>query len=66
MASIADVAMKFFEACESGKGWEGCKAYCAPDASFSSQAEPLADIKTLREYADWMESTIKMLPAVTS
>jgi predicted ester cyclase len=62
MASIADVAMKFFEACESGKGWEGCKAYCAPDASFSSQAEPLAAIKTLREYADWMEGTIKMLP----
>ncbi len=62
MASIADVAMRFFEACEAGKGWEGCKAYCAPDASFSSQAEPLADIKTLREYADWMEGTIRMLP----
>jgi predicted ester cyclase len=62
MASIADVAMRFFEACEAGKGWEGCKAYCAPDASFSSQAEPLADIKTLQEYADWMEGTIRMLP----
>ena len=62
MASIADVAMRFFEACEAGKGWEGCEAYCAPDASFSSQAEPLADIKTLREYADWMEGTIRMLP----
>jgi predicted ester cyclase len=62
MASIADVAMRFFEACEAGKGWEGCKAYCAPDASFSSQAEPLAHIKTLQEYADWMEGTIRMLP----
>ena len=62
MASIADVAMRFFEACEAGKGWEGCKAYCAPDASFSSQAEPLANVKTLQEYADWMEGTIRMLP----
>lgn len=62
MASIADVAMKFFEACDGGKGWEGCKAYCVPDASFSSQAEPLADIKSLREYADWMEGIIKVLP----
>ena len=59
---MADVAMKFFEACDAGKGWEGCKAYCTPDASFSSQAEPLADIKTLREYADWMKGIIKMLP----
>ena len=33
MASMSDVAMKFFEACEAGKGWEACKAYCAPDAS---------------------------------
>ena len=47
MASMSDVAMKFFEACEAGKGWEACKAYCAPNASFSSQAEPLADVKTL-------------------
>lgn len=62
MASIADVAMKFFEACEAGKGWEGCKAYCAPNASFSSQAEPLADIKTLQAYAEWMHSLIRMLP----
>ena len=55
MASIADVATKFFEACEAGKGWEACKNYCAPNASFSSQAEPLADVKTLAQYADWMQ-----------
>ena len=52
MASMSDVAMKFFEACEAGKGLEACKAYCAPDASFSSQAEPLADVKTLQQYAE--------------
>ena len=25
MSSITEVANKFFEACDTGKGWEGCK-----------------------------------------
>ena len=46
MSAIATVAMQFFDACEKGKGWEACKSYCKPDATFSSQAEPLAEIGT--------------------
>ena len=53
MTSITEIAKKFFEACETGKGWAACQAYCKPDASFSSQAEPLVDVKTLQGYADW-------------
>ena len=34
MASITGVAEAFFAACETGKGWEGCKAYCTPNATF--------------------------------
>ena len=49
MSNIAAVAKQFFEACETGKGWEGCQAYCTPSASFSSQAEPLAEISTLQK-----------------
>ncbi len=48
-------AMKFFEACEAGLGWEGCKEFCTEDATFSAQAEPLAEFTSLREYADWMK-----------
>jgi len=55
MSSITDVAEKFFEACETGKGWDGCKEYCTPDATFTAQAEPLADVKSLEAYADWMK-----------
>ena len=62
MSSIADIAMKFFEACEAGKGWEACKANCAPDASFECQAEPLAEVRTLQAYTDWMQGLMKMLP----
>ena len=51
-----EVARKFFEACDESKGWEECKQYCTPDATFSAQAEPLADFKTLEEYTEWMKA----------
>ena len=56
MSAIAVIAERFFEACETGKGWEACRAYCAPDASFAAQSEPLAGITTLRDYAEWMKA----------
>lgn len=65
MTSITGVAEKFFAACETGRGWEGCKAYCAPDATFAAQAEPLLDVKTLEQYADWMKAIMGILPDAT-
>ncbi|MFI4983076.1 MAG: ester cyclase [Nevskiales bacterium] len=62
MADITAVAKQFFDACETGKGWDGCKAYCKPDASFAAQVEPLADIRTLQGYADWMKGMLTVLP----
>ncbi len=62
MASIAATARKFFEACETGKGWAGCKEYCQPNATFAAQAEPLADTKTLQQYADWMKGLLTFVP----
>jgi len=62
MASITRVAEAFFEACETGKGWAGCKAYCTPDATFTAQAEPLLDVKTLEGYTNWMQAVTGMLP----
>jgi len=50
--SITTVAEAFFEACETGKGWEVCVAYCTPNATFSAQAEALVDVKTLAQYTD--------------
>ncbi len=61
MASITEVAKAFFAACEAGKGWEACSAYCTPDATFTAQAEPLAEVKTLRQYTDWMQSLLTVL-----
>ena len=62
MPSISRVAMEFFEACEAGKGWDACKAYCKPDATFAAQAEPLADVRTLQQYTDWMKGLIVIMP----
>ena len=48
--SVTETAQAFFDACETGEGWAACSAYCQPDASFTAQAEPLADVKTLQQY----------------
>ena len=61
MAAITAIAQQFFDACETGKGWEVCKAYCTPDATFVAQAEPLLDVKTLAAYTDWMKGLLTVL-----
>jgi predicted ester cyclase len=62
MSSITGIARKFFEACETGKGWDGCKAYCTPDATFSAQAEPLVDVTSLQQYTDWLKGLRTFVP----
>jgi predicted ester cyclase len=62
MSAITNIAEAFFSACESGMGWEKCQAFCKPDATFSSQAEPLLEFKTLQQYTDWMKGLLGILP----
>lgn len=62
MSSIGATARKFFDACETGQGWKVCREYCHPDATFASQAGPLAEIQTLEGYADWMKGLLEILP----
>ena len=59
--SITETAKAFFAACEDGKGWDACSVYCTPDATFTAQAEPLADTKTLRQYTEWMKGLLTTL-----
>jgi predicted ester cyclase len=62
MGSITAIAEKFFGACETGKGWQECQAYCHPGATFAVQADALADVTTLEQYADWMQGLLTLLP----
>ena len=50
----------FFEACDYGKGWSGCRSYCHDNASFETAAETLAEIDTLDTYCDWMVEALAM------
>jgi predicted ester cyclase len=62
MNSIKETAERFFDACETGKGWDECQQYCETDASFSAQAGALADIETLQAYTDWMKGLLTPVP----
>jgi len=62
MSSIQQTAESFFHACESGKGWAGCKPYCTEGATFSCQARSLADVTTLEGYTGWVEGLLTPVP----
>ena len=62
MASMKETAEQFFDACESGRGWDGCKRYCHPGATFSAQAGALSGVTTLEGYADWMKGLFTPVP----
>ena len=60
--SITATARAFFDALDTGQGWAACSAYCSPDATFAAQAEPLAEIQTVADYAEWMKGMMAVLP----
>lgn len=62
MPSITETAEKFVDACDNGKGWDACQAYCLPDASFSVQADALADVTTLQQYTEWAKGLLTPMP----
>ena len=62
MSKISSVALEFFDACETGTGWEGCLPYCHANATFSAQADVLSEITTLQAYADWMKQMMTPIP----
>lgn len=62
MTSIRDTAERFFDGCETGKGWDGCKEYCHADATFSAQAGALAGVNTIEAYTTWMKGLLTPVP----
>jgi predicted ester cyclase len=61
-STMKETAERFFDAIETGKGWDVCSAYCHPAATFSSQTDALAGIDTLEGYAEWMKGLYTPLP----
>ena len=58
MSSMKETAAQCFEACETGKGWEVCKDFCHPDASFAAQADAFQGIETLEGYTEAMKGLL--------
>ena len=62
MTDILAQAKLFYDASETGKGWDGCKQYCHPGATFSAQAGALADIGTVEGYTEWTKGLLTPIP----
>ena len=62
MTSMRDTAERFFDACETGHGWDGCAQYCHPGATFVAQADALDGVETLEAYTEWMKNLLTPLP----
>ena len=62
LSSMKETSEQFFDACETGKGWEGTSQYCHADATFSAQAGALQGIETLQAYTDWMKGLLVPIP----
>ena len=62
MSSMKETAERFFEACETGKGWDECQQFCHDDATFSAQADALAGVSMLEGYTDWMKGLLTTVP----
>ncbi|MGO1118452.1 ester cyclase [Rhodovibrionaceae bacterium A322] len=56
--AVTDVARDFFDACETGKGWDVCKSWCHEGAGFSCQADALAEVTSLSGYTEWMKGLL--------
>ena len=52
MSSIKETAEQFFDACETGKGWDACQTYCHEGATFSSQTGALEGVETVQGYTE--------------
>lgn len=62
MSTRTQIAETFLDACETGKGWDACRAFCHPDASFAAQSDALADVDTVEGYTNWMQGILQVLP----
>lgn len=60
--AIKETAQRFFDACETGKGWQACQQYCHPGATFAAQAGALAGIDTVEAYTEWMKGLFTPVP----
>jgi predicted ester cyclase len=62
MSNMLEQAKLFFEACETGRGWEVCKSFCHSEATFSAQTAALGGIDSIEGYTEWMKNLLTPIP----
>ncbi len=62
MSMMKEKAEQFVDACDTGKGWETCRQYSHPQATFSAQADALAGVDTLEAYTEWAKGLLTPMP----
>ena len=62
MSNNLSQAELFFDACDTGKGWDGCETYCHPGATFSAQSGVLSEIDSVEGYCEWMKNLLTPIP----
>ena len=62
MSAMKESAVKFFDACETGGGWDACHEFCHSDATFSAQAGALEGVDTLEAYTEWLKGLLGPVP----
>ena len=62
MSAISTTAERFLDACMGGRGWEGCRPYCLPNATLSIQADMFADVDTVEAYAERVKAFFTPIP----
>ena len=62
MEPIETTATNFHHDCMTSKGWEVCRQYCTPDATFTHEGEMFDDIHTLEQYAGIVQTFFTPVP----
>lgn len=60
--SMKQTALDFVDACDGGRGWDVCKQWCHDGATFSVQADALAEIASLEAYVEWAKGLLTPMP----
>ncbi len=59
---ITETARQFVDACDTGQGSASCAQFCHDDATFSCQADALAEIGTVAGYTEWTQGLLTPVP----
>ncbi len=62
MSDIRSLALQFTEANDAGEGWDTCRAFCQPGATFAFKGALLRGIDTVEAYTEWIKANQQTFP----